>query len=385
MDNVNFNDIMIDDLDLNQYDNKDEEMLFPHIKVETKAFNKALGVAKQLVTTLSKDIVSKSICLKRVGPYLKVYSTDFDNFIEQRIPLLNTEFLLDEVICIPIDTMIKLMKAVPKNLIIYKENAHFKIKLYGGEIILEAHAIDEKKFQFNGVMDEDNIDSIMSDGLLLVMKDFTNLISNALSPNERKIVADKNKAQSNFLFTSIRCLNEFSPLDLKLKDISILKALIQPNEELLISSSKDNAYELIESTEFKYYFLKSNVTNNSVMDDAFNKVNFDNGLHIDFLQLYKVCELSSILDYATGKLKMELVDNVLNIDFCTKKGDDTQFKIEGFVDNSVGEGVKVEVDSKLLSVLLKCFQRNETVKFNIDNNFLVLSNNDYQGVYLLGM
>ena len=106
-------------------------------------------------------------------------STDFDVYVESKLELLNVDNILTEAVVIPTDIVMKLVKAVPVNTIIYKseEDGNFYMRLYGGDIVLETYTMGVDKFMFQD--DVEQKARVSANDLYSVMKDFTPVVTAA--------------------------------------------------------------------------------------------------------------------------------------------------------------------------------------------------------------
>ena len=92
---------------------------------------------------------------------------------------------------------------------------------------------------------------------------------------------------------------QFSELDLKIKDISVLKNSYSRfrRSSTVYKTKPDVKTErcVIEGEKFKYAFLVSDITFFESMKDNINEVIVEDGVYIDFIQLYKMIEVASEL------------------------------------------------------------------------------------------
>ena len=103
---------------------------------------------------------------------------------------------------------------------------------------------------------------------------------------------------------------------------------------------------------------------------------------IDYLSFYKLIELSAELSYSTGKVLVSIRDDVCEVTFKTRKGNDSVLTLEGLKEGSITP-IEKEVQSKLLRILLKSFSGSSQVKVNLTEESLIVVNEDYHGVLFL--
>ena len=374
---------LIDDLDLNDFGTVEEEINQPHIKLSTKEFKEVLKVAKSVIATSAKDIISKSLCLVREGDKVRALATDFDVFYEGTLDLLNTENIIEEPIVFPVDVMIKLIKAVPSFLVILKDDEGYKLKLSGGEVPLEVHSLDADKFKCQDKFVKESR-AMTTTHLHNIIRDFSHLCFSAVSPQERRVVLG-DKAIATYMFSGIMANGDYPVMDLKIKDMNILKQLLpMVEEELEFYDTQDAKVprKMVVSSKYKFTFLVSNQSANEGMVQGINALDFNNGVYIDFLQLYKLIELSSELNYSLGRVGLNVdPTGSVKLAFKTKKGKDTMFNLDGSIEGQVVELDKeLEIQAKLLKVLLKSFAKESTIRVNVLQDALILSSDNYNSV-----
>jgi hypothetical protein len=383
LDSVDLDDMDLDNIDLTDFGEVDETIDYPHIKVGSKALKEFLKVSKKVCASGGKDIISKATCLVYDESKEKVvaYATDFDVYVQQDLEVLNTTNLLKEPVIVPTDVLIKLTSAVPANTIFYKKDDTFYIRLYGGDMELEAHAMSLDKFQF---LDEvERVETIEASSLYSVMKDFSPVVAAAVNPAEKRIICGEDGAFANYMFAIMKATSVKGSFDLKSKDLEILKGLVvnKKEEDLVLYRTKEDvkvARCLVEGSDFKYAFLVSEATMSDSLKNNMNNVLTQEGVFVDFIQLYKMIELASELPYALGKVGINYTENGLVIDIKTKKGLSNVFEISGSIDGAP-DPLKEElvVQAKLLKILLRSFASKQSVKVSLTKDGLGLVCDDY--------
>ena len=381
LDISNVDETMIEDLNLNDYGSLDVEIKEPHLKLSTKEFLEALKIAKSTISSNSKDLISRSALLKVEGGVLYLYCTDFDIYLKLKLNILNTENLITDTVIFPVDSIMQLLKAVPSTTIISKKEDSYYINLVGGSVILETHVVDESKFKFTDAMNKSD-KTINSNKLYSIIKDFSPLVSSAISPSEKRIVFS-NKVISTYMLSSISADLDLPDLDLRVKDMSVLRQLtnLEKEEELSIYFGA-NGRCAIEGENFNYTFLTSDLKTNKTLLDILDKQDYINGLFIDYLSFYKLIELSAELSYSTGKVNIKLEEDKCIVTFETRKGNDSVLTLEGLKEGSITP-IEKEVQSKLLRILLKSFSGSSQVKVNLTEESLIVTNENYKGVLFL--
>lgn len=371
----------LEEMDLSSFGEVDTTIDDPHIKVSTKSFKEFLKVAKQVCASGGRDIISKAVCLKADGDKLICKATDFDVYVEKSLELLNTENVLKEAVVIPTDILIKLAKAVPVNTVIFKKDDSFYMRLYGGDIVLDTHQMSDEKFTFTDEVEETG--TLQASDLYSVMKDMATVVTAAVSPAERRIICEPNKAFANYMFAIIMAERQLGKFDLKVKDISVLKTLtVDKKEEMVkVYRTKESVSTLrcvLEGDDFKYAFLISDAMMAESMRQNIGTVVTKDGVFVDFIQLYKMIEVASELPYAIGKVGINYTEDGISVDILTKKGGSNSFNITGSKEGNT-EPLKNDlvVQAKLLKIILRSFASKSAVKITVSENGLGIQADDY--------
>jgi hypothetical protein len=373
-------DSELDNVDLSSFGEVEDTVDFPHFKVATKEFKEFLKVAKTICSAGGRDVVSKAVCLSAKDGKLVCRSTDFDVYIEQKLELMNVTNILDGEVVIPTDILIKLIKAVPVNTVIYKNGDNFYIRLYGGDIVLETYSITADKFSF---LDEvEKVGTIAAVDLYSVIKDFSGVVTAAVSPQERRILFEKQKAYASYMWAIMMSSKSFQDFDLKIKDISVLKNLLLGSEEVLeVFVTKESVKIkrcVISGTKFKYSFLISDVRMSESMKDNLVSVVDAGGVFVDFISFYKMVEVAADLPYSIGKIGLNYSEDGIHLAIKTKKDKDSVFNITGSKDGEV-VSLKDEliVQAKLLKIVLRSFASKSSVRLSVSEKGLGIVSDDY--------
>jgi hypothetical protein len=189
------------------------------------------------------------------------------------------------------------------------------------------------------------------------------------------------------MFSITERRGEFPKFDVKMKDLSVLKALLINAKGKLrtfrTSDEKASTRFVIEGDTFRYTFLIGDANVNRILADNLKETDFAQGAFIEFNKISKLVELSSSLNYATGKIKMKFTEmNVLSLHVPTKNGDNL-FKLDATPNGNVVVGTEVEVPAKLFLTVLKAFQKRSVLTLYCDAGKILLANDDFNGLILL--
>ncbi len=381
MEDVELDDVEVDEnLDLGDFGNADIEIDEPHIKIDTQEFKHFLTVAKNVISDSGRDIVSKSICMEVEEEKLIMRATDFDVYLEYEIELKNEEDVLDEGIILSLDAMEQLIKAAPSVTIIYKEDDEFKVRLLGGVFPLKTYNMGLEKFIFDEEIDK--VTDVSSTDMYEVIDSFSGAASSAVAPTERRIYCEDDGSYVNYMWSILISEIGFTEMDIKVKDIKVLQNLIKDvDDDLEIYETSEAKVDrmVIKGDNFSYAFLISEIKIPNSVKDNIDNVLLDDGIYVDYNQLYKMIDLAANISYSVGKIEMNFTeDNKLKLIIKTKTKHDADIEASGSVSGSVSpldEGLVFQ--ASLLKVLLRAFKSN-TVKISLSEDGLGIANDKFK-------
>lgn len=371
--------------DLSNYGEVNDTCEYPHIKVATKSLRELLKVATQITTAAGRDLISKAVNITVENGEAVFRVTDFENYLSRKLPILNQENVLKEVISIPVEVLVKLIKAAPVNTVIYVKDDEVMIRLVGGEMPLETINADNGKFQY---LDEVIFKKTVSaPALYSVLKDFGGIISSAVSPSERRVVFTEKMACASYMWAIITAPGDFYPMDMKIKDLAILKTLLTgSSEDLKVYETTDDVKVkrvVIESNAFKYAFMISDLGVSESLLNRMDQIITAPGTHVDFVQFYKMVELSADLPYSIGKLgvNMDPESSSLVLAMKTKKSDDSIFLIPGATSDKLVRLAKdFALQAKLMKIVLRSFASASSIRISVNEDGIAISTDQYSSV-----
>ena len=375
VDGIKNNDLEIEELgdeldvvELGDFGDVDLSCDLPHYMFPTSELKDFLKVARNISKADGRDIISKSICLSRDGDELVLRSTDFDVYFEYRVELLNSTDVLNEDIILPIDIVLKLIKATPANTVIFKEGDSYYLKLFGGDMPVETYTVDVNKFVFDSEVELNT--TISAPDLYSVIKGFGDIVTSAVSPMERRIICDKENAYASYMWVTIKAESPFANMDIKIKDIKVLRNLLSGvTDDLEVYSSIKTKIprKVLKTDKFIYAFLISTLQVPESVKTNLDKVLLPDGIYVNFTELYKMVELASELPYATGKVLINYTDRgSLKLIIKTKSEKQSVFNIGGVISGEIKPLRKdLVLQAKLFKVLLKSFSDNSSIKLSL--------------------
>lgn len=357
----------LDGADLTGFGEIDTEIPDPHIRFNTKEFQTVLKNAKLLSAASGRDVVSKSISIHVENGKMVCRATDFDAYLEIQQDVLNEQNVLEDAVVIPTDILIKLIKACPAVTAIISDAEGLKMRLAGGDILLETLSVPLEKF-----LPPDRAErgeAVDSPDLLSIVRAMTPIVQAAVSPTERRILFKDGSAFASYLWATIKAPGNYPDLELKVRDLQILKSLLLDREgSVFISKTGEDVKvprTFIQCDDFVYATLTSSV-DSTFNNDMMQEVLTAPGYHIDLLQLYKMVEVSADLPYSIGKVGLNVSLDGVSLAIKTKKGKDSVFTLSGSSDGSPQSLDKeVLLQSKLLRILLRSFGNSASVRVSV--------------------
>lgn len=374
----------VEDIDLSTFGTVEEEIKLPHLKFSGTQFKFLIRLAKSLSVPSGRDVISKSILIHPNNDKIEFYLTDFDVYFFYELDRINVQNVLTEDIIIPTDYLDKLARAIGNKVTIFKDGDDFKLSLLGGDIILETYNVDVEKFKFKDTYNKQQ--SIASKDLHMLVKDFSTIVSNAISPSERRILCDKDMAFASYMWGNITCKKSFSDMDLKVKDIKVLSQILsEVEEELEIFETDDKATtkrKVIKGNNFYYAFLISDSTvSESIRNNIKEVINLSKGkCYVDFANLLRLADISSVLPNSTGKLEFNYCESGVQVTLKLKKGDSTFTLVGSKEGDTTPFSTNFTISSKLLLLFLKAFTSQLSVAFFITDKGIGISSNEYDAI-----
>lgn len=372
--------VEVSDLDntaLEGFGDVTEKIEFPHIKMSTKSLKRFADISKTISVAGGRDIISKAVCLEVIDGKVACRATNFDIYVRQDYDLMNQENVLKDVVVIATDILLKLLKAAPGSTVIYKKEDKFYIKLFGGDVVLESYDVGSEKFAFSEKTE--NPVTVGSNLLYSVAKNYSGVVSAAVSSTERRIGFTEKGAFCKYMWAILAARGGFGNFEFKPKEIDVVRAmLVNTDEDIRVSFATGGKSKraLFEGTGFSFSTLLSDIKVSAEDEKMLDKP-AEGGFHVDLVQLYKIVELAADLPYSLGKLVFTYAPGAgLKINLATRKGTDHEFTVSGSQDGKLVDDATATIQAKLLRVVLRTFAGQSTVKLSILNGEIVISCED---------
>lgn len=381
---VDIEDMEEDDIQDFNLSNSQEEIEYPHFKFDTDELKKFLGVAKNIISTSNSDSITNSIFLTEENDKLILRVTDLDVYLEYEVDLKNEVNVLEDNVFIPLDIIQKLIKATQEESVIYKKEGDYFLTLIGGDMVLETSDAEEEGFRYDG--EEEKLKEVNSEELFNVVKDLGNLAISAVSPKEKRVYLYDNEAYANYMWAGVKAKKSFVNMDLQVKDIKVMKKLLDGVEEELkvynLNSSDVNR-KIIEGDGFRYVFIISDLDVSASIKESIEEADIEEGIYIECDYLNKLVEIASSLPYSTGKILMNYAEgNKLNLTIKTQSEMDSEFQLPGAVAGGDLESLSddVIVQAEYFKVLLKVFSDYSAIKIGVIEQGISFEAEDYRAI-----
>lgn len=380
---VDMDDTSLDDMDLSSFGEVEDTIDKPHFKMSTKDFKEILKVAKLVSTGGGRDIVSKSVMFQVKDGKVVASMTDLDTFVTKTVECLNQENVLTIPVVISTDILIKLSKALPVNTVIYLDGEDIYMRLYGGDILVETFAIDSTKFEFKDEIEDTKV-KINSTAFYTAIKDQSPIVCAAVSPSERRIILQKERSIASFMWAISVIKGDFGEFDLKIKDINMLKSLLNgTDEELSLFRVKNAKVErvVVEGTNFSYAFLVSGEEISETLASSVEDTEVDYGVYVDLVSIFKMVEVAADLPYSTGKVGINYTEDGVQLSIKTKKGNPCEFTIPGSVQGNCSPlSSELVVQAKLLRTVLRTFATKSSIMLTLTPKGIIISADNYASI-----
>ena len=370
----------LDDVDLSGFGEVDEEILHPHVQISTTVFKEFLTIAKQVVTSSSRDMVSKSVSIEPRGDVAILRVTDFDVYFEMTTDIINTHDVLTETAVIPLAILSKVVKAVPARTTIIQKDGNYFIRLLGGDLLLEFYSVSHEKFIFSEELKL--VVTLSSLELGSIIKDFSGIVQAAINPIERRISFESDASYANYLWAVIRHKGVFADFDLRVKDIAILRNVLKKQGDIRVLKTKHAKTErmVMEGEDFRYVYLKTEAKVPALLKNSMDTF-LAMGMYVDLVHLYRIIEVAAELPYGVGKVGLNFEEGVLSVGIKTRKGNDSVLKIAGSVSGEVGRlETELVVQAKILRALLRSFVGSSSVRVSLASGGIGISSDKYSAV-----
>ena len=189
------------------------------------------------------------------------------------------------------------------------------MRIAGGDIILETLTVPVEKFKYHDEVKDTK--TIEATDLLAIVRSFSSIATSAVSPTERRIVFKAGSAYASYMWAVVKAPGEYPDLELKVKDISIVKSLLTNKEGPVVVAKTVEGVKVqrivLHTDYFKYATISSSVDLSESLLNSVSDMEGISGVHIDLVQLYKMVELSADLPYSIGKVGFNYSDEGITL------------------------------------------------------------------------
>ena len=361
----------------------------PRLTVASKDLKALTDIISQQNGT---ENMANTILMYADGNELVCKNTDYKHYLSVRLPIVNKENILTDVLQLDNKSLIAVLKAAGRNVTIYKDSeATCKAFILGGEVSLDLAMYKPDKYE--DVMEFEPYTTIKNSVFSKTLKDFIKIMNSAQTTNEKSI---------RFLNDYAYCINsraytisndtygEFSISNVEVKQLREILNFF-PDDDLQVEKS-GNSYLRIKGDNFSFSFTTMRV---SPIDDSdlekINALKSKKGYIVDRERLEIILDLIYTLYTGSGVIKVKPnfnanADEIFSINFMNN-GEEQTFNIvtSRYELDEKPEDVSIEVPTTLLKNILQVYDKSvyKEIKITLSEDGLCIVADNYVSVILM--
>lgn len=340
----------------------------PHLSFPLSEFSKFLNLAKFFSWNHGRDLVSRSVFLEVEGGEVVCRATDLESFLEYRIPLTDTDNLLEEGLVLHADLLSKILRASYKTVAIRKVSTGLQFRVIGGWVPLESVILDGSVYIKHGAcVKQGEMDSFLYRDVLNSFVPFTN---SAIAPQDRTIRFHSDAAYVSFMWASASYKGSFVPHVLRVREAGFLRSLLSDISDPVTVSriSGEVPYIVFECPVFKFSTLE-------VSSDVSDRILTQPSSYLvtDMSHLVRLVSLSVEMPSSLGMLGLSY-DGEFRINLYNRLEKNTSILLPSFWEGSVDGGrfAEVTLQSRLFKVLLSVFPKTGYIDIAVAQDSILL-------------
>ena len=331
----------------------------PYLVFNSSSFCSFLQLASQFGWKSGRDLTSKSVSITvdDDGKNIICRATDFDSYLEVRIPQKSENPIMGTVVY-PTATLSKIIPLCGKKDIVMKEDG---ILIRGQWVAIEPLVLNVSLF-----INKDAVD-MKGDINIPNLTNLVPIISSAIVPRDKDIQIFKTCIQATCLWSVLRIPYE-SPLSflLNAKEINLIKSFSKCDIGLTISDIPRLVFRT-NGSELRLLYRQVNEDNRTIFTPEWN-ISFDFEALSDIITLSdNVPASSGILRFSYDKDKNSLVIVLVS------KLEDTVYKIPSTSYGDVRGLKSSTIQTKTIKPFLKALATDK-LSISWDDNLFYLSN-----------
>lgn len=377
-------DVEEEEINVEDLNDIDTTIEYPHLLLRTDDVLKVIKVIGPIINLKSTRNIPKSLTLYWDGEILKYLITDDLSYFTQKVSLLNTDNILKETLCIPLNIIQAASKSFGKSILIYKKEDNYYLRLATGDLILDLVKPEETLLKKPGVIGNEILYT-SSNRLGEALKATLPILSCEVIPEKRKLTFINN----NIEFTTGKFLISYAievpDMKLSYKAAEFLKSLCNfYNGAIHFYEDQNNTnriHVLCDGIEYTTFVGKENLTN--TIGTFIEEKNKSIGVWVSIRDFNSIVTLASSLNYAIGSMNFSInKEGNLVVEIPNTRGTSTFVINRNQGELTVGENNNsVSVLSKSLKKLLGSFS-GDSIYINIQNDCIVLKVGPITGVLL---
>lgn len=362
--------------------NIETDIEFQHLLISRDELFKVLKVIGPIVNLKSTRNIPKALTLFWENDTLKYLITDDLAYFTKEVHLLNKENVLKETLCIPLNILQAAIKSFANNILIYKNENNYYIRLLTGDLILDLVTPEEALLKRPGNIGEELMytsASSLGDALKVVLP----IVSCETIPEKRKLTFINNEIEFNTGKFLISYKIEIPDMKISYKTAEFLKGMCSLYEGAVYfykdKSIVNRIHIKCQGIEYTTSIGVESLNNN--IGNFIDKRTVESGIWVNKNQLDSIVTLASNLNYAVGNIIFKFNGEDINIEIPNTRGTST-FKV------SKESGTLLKENSNKVMVLSKSFKKllnsfgSSTVYIILNEDSVTLISGAITGVLL---
>lgn len=366
----------------------DSNIEYSHIVIDTRELLEVLKLISPIVNLKSARKVPKSLTiLYEEGSFYYIITDDISYF-KYKINILNKDNILEETICIPLNILQSAIKLFGKEVIIYRKDNTYYLRLTKGDFVLDLVKPEEDLLVMEGIPGKE-LCYIPTESLYTGLRALLPIVSDEVNIENKRVsfIKDKMFYQSGkFIIASVL---GFPEMKLSFRSLTFLKKLVSmystalyvyrdtTNENRVFIKCDNVIYSTIvmkpDSIDLIEDFISRKIKNRSILvsyNDLFNIVSFACGLNTSSGYISFDIDSENNLDINISCLKAVSTFKILNLKKQELEGKSTTIK----------EPLQVLASS--FKKLLGSFSGYDDLYVILNEDSIVLLSHELEGVLL---
>lgn len=357
---------------------------YPHLILKTEDVLKTIKIISPIINLKSNRNIPKSLTFYYDEGKYKYLITDDVSYFNQDMDILNTDNRLEETLCIPLNILQACSKSFGEHILIYKKENNFYVRLTSGDLILDLVKAEENLLKYPGVVGNELMYT-STNSLSDALKSILPIVQCEPTPEKKKITFVNDTMEFNTGKFLISYDIKLPTMKISFRTAEFLKSLCGVVESALyFYEDTDNQNRIHIKCEDVTYTTTVGKDSIDPRISAFIESKYkDQGIIVEYLDFNSVITLASSLNYATGSVLFNIVNQDCLITTIPNTKGNSSFSVYKKKNTNMfnANNNRVEVLSKSLKKLLGSFPVNDLyVVLNTDS--VAIKSGPIKGVLL---